>query len=175
MEIFLNKSTYLPQFIWKVDKNWNSVKFNSVRTLLRITHIAHRKSYLVIICPNSPEKLTKSEIRYLLFSPILFYLPLFGPKILFWSIFSLIYLYLPLFTYIWLYLGLIILIWTYLPLIALILPYVPYSPYIMYSSKWDCTYLQNFRAIGPLFMEILYFEDLGDTKVLSTNAVWVLI
>ena len=29
----------------------------------RITHLAHRKSYLVIICPNSHEKLTKSEIR----------------------------------------------------------------------------------------------------------------
>ena len=26
----------------------------SVRTFLRITHLAHRKSYLVIICPNSP-------------------------------------------------------------------------------------------------------------------------
>ena len=28
----------------------------------RITHLAHRKSYLVIICPNSHENLTKSEI-----------------------------------------------------------------------------------------------------------------
>ena len=26
----------------------------------RITHLAHRKSYLVIICPNSHEKLTKN-------------------------------------------------------------------------------------------------------------------
>ena len=25
-----------------------------------ITHLAHRKSYMVIICPNSHEKLTKS-------------------------------------------------------------------------------------------------------------------
>ena len=41
----------------------NYVKFKSVRTLLRITHLAHRKSYLVIICPNSHEKFTKSEIR----------------------------------------------------------------------------------------------------------------
>ena len=30
-----------------------------VRTLLRITRLAHRKSYLIIICPNSHEKLTK--------------------------------------------------------------------------------------------------------------------
>ena len=29
----------------------------------RITDLAHRKSYLVIIFPNSHEKLTKSEIR----------------------------------------------------------------------------------------------------------------
>ena len=28
-----------------------------------ITHLAHRKSYLVIICPNSHGKFTKSEIR----------------------------------------------------------------------------------------------------------------
>ena len=27
--------------------------------------------------------------------------------------------------------------------------------------------MQNFRAIGPLFMEILHFEDLGDTSVIS--------
>ena len=27
--------------------------------------------------------------------------------------------------------------------------------------------VQNFRAIGPLFMEILHFEDLGDTSVIS--------
>ena len=39
------------------------IKIRSVQTLLRITHLAHRKSYLVIICPNSHEKLTKSEIR----------------------------------------------------------------------------------------------------------------
>ena len=30
--------------------------WESVRTLLRITHLAHRKSYLVIVCPNSHEK-----------------------------------------------------------------------------------------------------------------------
>ena len=29
----------------------------------RITHLAHRKSYLVIGCPNSHEKLTKSVFR----------------------------------------------------------------------------------------------------------------
>ena len=37
----------------------------------------------------------------------------------------------------------------------------------MHSSIWDCTPVQNFRAIGPLFMEILQFEDLGDTSVIS--------
>ena len=35
----------------------------SVQTLLRITHLAHRKSYIVIICSNSHEKLTKIKIR----------------------------------------------------------------------------------------------------------------
>ena len=34
-----------------------------VQTFLRITRIAHRKSYLIIIWPNSHEKLTKREIR----------------------------------------------------------------------------------------------------------------
>ena len=51
---------YLPQFTYKVDQN---VKLESARTLLRITHLTIRKSYLIIICPNSQEKLTKSEIR----------------------------------------------------------------------------------------------------------------
>ena len=45
-----------------VDQYQNYVKFRSGQTLLRITHLAHRKSYLVIICPNAHEKLTKSEI-----------------------------------------------------------------------------------------------------------------
>ena len=44
-----------------------------------------------------------------------------------------------------------------MPLIPLILPYVPY----MHSS------IENFRAIEPLFMEILHFKDLGDTSVIS--------
>ena len=60
---FFKRSTYLPQYTYKVYQNQNQVKFRSVQTLLRITHLAHRKSYLVIICPNSHEKLTKSEIR----------------------------------------------------------------------------------------------------------------
>ena len=35
----------------------------SFQTLLKITHVGSRKSYLVITCPNAYEKLTKSEIR----------------------------------------------------------------------------------------------------------------
>ena len=38
---------------------------------------------------------------------------------------------------------------------------------------WDCTPVQNFRAIGPLFMEILHFEDLGDTSVVSECSLGV--
>ena len=32
---------------------------------------------------------------------------------------------------------------------------------------WDCTSVQNCRAIGQLFMEILHLRELGDTKVSS--------
>ena len=134
-------------------KSWPKVKLGQVQVGSNIAQnhssSPYRKSYLVIICPSSHEKLIKSEIwslfaqihmkswpkvklgLKLLLAPIWFYLvPLFGPKIPFWSIFSLTYLYLPLFIYIWLYLGLITLIWAYLPLIALIWSDVPYSPYI---------------------------------------------
>ena len=33
--------------------------------------------------------------------------------------------------------------------------------------------MQNFRAIGPLFMEVLHFEDLGDTSVVSECSLGV--
>ena len=33
--------------------------------------------------------------------------------------------------------------------------------------------MQNFRVIGPLFMEILHFEDLGDTGVISECSLGV--
>ena len=49
--------------MWKVDQKWNWVKLQSVRTLLRITSFAHRKSHVVFICANSCEKLTKSEVE----------------------------------------------------------------------------------------------------------------
>ena len=35
------------------------------------------------------------------------------------------------------------------------------------------TPVQNFRAIGPLFTEILHFEDLGDTSVISECSLGV--
>ena len=38
------------------------VKLESVQTLLRMTSLAHRKSYVVIVCANSCQKLTKNEI-----------------------------------------------------------------------------------------------------------------
>ena len=46
-----------------IDQKLTYVKFKSIWTLLRITHLTHRKSYLIIIYPNSLEKLTKSGIR----------------------------------------------------------------------------------------------------------------
>ena len=33
--------------------------------------------------------------------------------------------------------------------------------------------MQNFRAIGPLFMEIFHFEDLGDKSVVSECSLGV--
>ena len=33
--------------------------------------------------------------------------------------------------------------------------------------------MQNFGAIGPVFMEILHFEDLGDTSVVSECSLGV--
>ena len=35
--------------------------------------------------------------------------------------------------------------------------------------------MQHLRAIGPLFMEILHFNELGDTESVVTNAVYVFI
>ena len=33
--------------------------------------------------------------------------------------------------------------------------------------------MQNFRAIGPLFMDILHFKDLADTSVVSECSLGV--
>ena len=33
--------------------------------------------------------------------------------------------------------------------------------------------MQNFREIGPLFMDILHFKDLGDTSVISECSLGV--
>ena len=98
-------------------------------------------------------------------------LPLFGPKIPFLSIFILTYLYLPLFTYIWL---------NY-PYLGIFAPNCPdfticaiFTLYFVHALfYWDCTSVQNFRAIGPLFMEILHFKDLGDTSVISKCSLCV--
>ena len=54
---------YLLQFTGKVDQILISWSWESVRTLLKIIHLASKKSYLVIICPNSHERLTKIKIR----------------------------------------------------------------------------------------------------------------
>ena len=50
----------------------------------------------------------------------------------------------------------------------------PIYIYMHSSIETDpCTPVQNFRAIGPLFMEILHFEDLGDTSVVSECSLGV--
>ena len=43
----------------------------------------------------------------------------------------------------------------------------------MHSSIETAHPVQNFRAIGPLFMEILHVEDLGDTSVVSECSLGV--
>ena len=101
---------------------WNKVKFKSVQTLLRITHLAHRKSsglYLPqFTWKISPKSVIRSSYYLVQFGFINAYL---APKnTICVPYLALFFLYLPLFTY----------IWAYLPLIALILQYVPYSPYI---------------------------------------------
>ena len=35
--------------------------------------------------------------------------------------------------------------------------------------------MQNFRAIGPLFMKILHFKDLGDSSVVSECSLGVIL
>ena len=57
-------------------------------------------------------------------------------------------------------------------LIDLILPYVPYSPLCMHSIETAplCKILEQSQ---PLFMEILHFEDLGDTSVVSECSLGV--
>ena len=55
-------SLYMPMHV-KVDQKRNWVELKSVQTLLRIICLADRKLYVVIICANSCEKLTKSKIR----------------------------------------------------------------------------------------------------------------
>ena len=54
-------SLYVP-ILSNVYQRRNFVKLKSVRTLLKITCVADRKSYVVIICASSCEKLTKSEM-----------------------------------------------------------------------------------------------------------------
>ena len=54
---------HFSQFIWKVNQKFNKVKCESVWTLFRIARLASGKSYLVINCCNSHEKLTISAIR----------------------------------------------------------------------------------------------------------------
>ena len=54
-------SLYVP-ILSKVYRKRNCVKFKSVRTLLRIACLADRKSYVVIICASSYEKLTKLKL-----------------------------------------------------------------------------------------------------------------
>ena len=97
----------------KIYQTWNYmyVKLESVRTLLKITRLAYRKSYLAIIGPNSHEKLTKYELGLVTICSNLVLSTLICPQNTILSIFRLTYLHLPLFTYVWHNLALIDQIW----------------------------------------------------------------
>ena len=136
--------------------------------MLRITHPAHRKSYLVIIFPNSHDKLTNSEIRSS------YYLLQFGFIYPYLATKYHCYPYLALVTYIWLYLGLITLIWAYLPLIALILPYVPYSPSYMHSAIETPPLCKIVEKSDHYVWRYCILKIWG-IRVSSANAVWVVI
>ena len=46
-------------------KSWPQMKLGQVEVCLDIIiRLAHRKSYLVIICPNSHEKSTKTKFKW---------------------------------------------------------------------------------------------------------------
>ena len=102
--------------------------------------------------------------------PDLPYLPLFDPKIPLLSIFSLIYLYF-FFTTIYLCFAVFRLNYPYLGVFALNCPDFTicaiFTPYMHFSIE------NFFRAIGPLYREILHFEDLGDTSVVSSCSLGV--
>ena len=42
-----------------------------------------------------------------------------------------------------------------------------------FEDLGDTSVLKCFRAIGPLIMEILHFKDLGDTSVISECSLGV--
>ena len=42
----------------------SEIRFESIQTFLKITHLASMKCYMIIIIPNSYEQLTKN-IRYM--------------------------------------------------------------------------------------------------------------
>ena len=85
-------------------------KLESDGTLLRITCLAHRRSYLVIMFPNSHEKLPKLKLAKLLFVPIWVCLILFCTNISFFAHCR------TLLIYIFAYLALFTHIYNYLPL-----------------------------------------------------------
>ena len=66
----------------------------SVQTLLKITHLASRKSKLVIICPNSYGKFTKSEIKLELVQTLLKIIHLASRKSYTCVAFEVFYMYL---------------------------------------------------------------------------------
>ena len=47
--------------MWKVDQKWKCIKLKSVQTLLKIAGLAHKKSYVGIICTNYVKCLPKDK------------------------------------------------------------------------------------------------------------------
>ena len=61
-EVICGHYTCMCQLMSKVDQKWRCIKLKSVTTLLKIACLAHRKSYVVIICANSVKSLPKEKL-----------------------------------------------------------------------------------------------------------------
>ena len=162
----------------KCDKKWFSVIQNGRRE-----PFCEKKKKKLCIYLKWPEMRSKVIFGYpksvSLFAPIhmkswpkvklgqsyyliqfVFFYPYLAPKYIFCPYLALlayIYHYLPIF-------GLFRLNYPYLGIFALNCPDFTICAIFNLCNVffyWDCTSVHNFRAIGPLFMEILHFEDLG--------------
>ena len=141
--------------------------------MLRITHLAHRKSYLVIIFPNSYSQLTKSEIRssyYLLQFGLIY--PYLAPKYHFCP-----YLALRIFTTIYLYLTIFRLNYPDLGIFALNCPdFTICAIFTLYMhSSIETALLCKILEQSDHYSWKYSISKIWGIQVSSADAAWVLI